>query len=126
MSVGKAFAAHNTVRHCDREYARGAVHTNSVEGFNDRIRCTVAGVFHHISPHLANLYLNEIGFRWSQRVITGQVVRRTRKGRDAVKPRWTRISPALQHAYGGLFERDVEANNLSHGSLRSKSGRARA
>lgn len=96
MSVGEAFAAHDTVRHCDREYARGAVHANSVEGFNDRIRRTVAGVFHHISRHLANLYFNEIGFRWSQRVITGQMVRRTRKGRDLVKPRWTRISPALQ------------------------------
>ena len=55
MSVGEVFAAHDTVRHCDREYARGVVHANSVEGFNDRIRRTVAGVFHHISPHLANL-----------------------------------------------------------------------
>ena len=43
-----------------------------------------AGVF-PISPHLANLYLNETDFRWSQRVITGQVVRRTRKGRGVVK-----------------------------------------
>ena len=49
MSVGDAFAAHDTVRHCDREYARGAVHANAVEDFNDRIRRTVAGVFHHIS-----------------------------------------------------------------------------
>ena len=96
MSVGDAFAAHDTVRHCDREYARGAVQANAVEGFNDRIRRTVAGVFQHISPHLASLYFNEIGFRWSQRVITGQVVRRTRKGREAAKPRWTRISPAMQ------------------------------
>lgn len=98
MSVGECFAAHDTVRHCEREYARGPVHANSVEGFNDRIRRTVAGVFHHISPHLANLYFNEIGFRWSQRVITGQVIRRTRRGREKVKPRWTRIKPALQLA----------------------------
>ena len=49
MSVGDAFAAHDTVRHCDREYARGAVRANAVEGFNDRIHRTVAGVFHHIS-----------------------------------------------------------------------------
>ena len=75
VSAGQAFAAHDTVRHCDREYARGPVHTNSVEGFNDRIRRTVAGVFHHISPQLADLYFNEIGFRCSQRIITGQVTR---------------------------------------------------
>ena len=50
------------------------------EGFNDRVRRTVPGVFHHISPHLADLYFNEIGFRWSQRVVTGQAPRRTRRG----------------------------------------------
>jgi hypothetical protein len=96
VSAGQAFAAHDTVKHRDRECARGPVHTNSVEGFNDRVRRTVAGVFHHISPKLADLYFNEIGFRWSQRVITGQVTRRTRKGREVIKPSWARITPALQ------------------------------
>jgi hypothetical protein len=51
-----------------------------VGGFNDRIRRTVAGVFHPISPPRADLYFNEIGFRWSQRAITGQVMRRTEQG----------------------------------------------
>jgi ISXO2-like transposase domain/Transposase zinc-ribbon domain len=96
MSVGQAFAAHDTVRHCEREYARGPVHANSVEGFNDRVRRTIAGVFHHISSHHADLYFNEIGFRWSQRVMTGSAVRRTRRGREVVKPLWRRIPPALQ------------------------------
>ena len=96
MSVGQAFAAHDTVRHCDREYARGPVHANSVEGFNDRVRRIIAGVFHHISSHHADLYFNEIGFRWSQRVMTGTAVRRTRHGREVVKPLWRRIPPALQ------------------------------
>ena len=96
MSVGQAFAAHDTVRHCDREYARGPVHANSVEGFNDRVRRIIAGVFHHISSHHADLYFNEIGFRWSQRVMTGTAVRRTHRGREVVKPLWRRIPPALQ------------------------------
>jgi transposase-like protein len=96
MSVGEAFAAHDTVRHSDREYARGEVHANSVEGFNDRVRRTVAGVFHHISPQHADLYFNEVGFRWSQRVVARQAMRRTRKGRTVVKPLWVRIAPALQ------------------------------
>jgi hypothetical protein len=98
MSVGQAFAAHGTVRHCEREYARGSVHANSVEGFNDRVRRTIAGVFHHISSHHADLYFNEIGFRWSQRVIRGSAVRRTRRGREVVKPLWSRIPPARQLA----------------------------
>ena len=62
VSVGGAFAAHDTVRYKAREYARSPVHINSAEGFNDRVRRTVPGVFHHISPHLADLYFNEIGF----------------------------------------------------------------
>ncbi len=98
VSIGQAFAAHDTVRHSDRQYVRGSVHANSAEGFNDRVRRTVAGVFHHISPHHADLYFNEIGFRWSQRVVSGQAVRRTRRGRQVVKPLWYRIAPALQLA----------------------------
>ena len=65
VSVGEAFAAHDTVRHSEREYARGFVHANSAESFNDRVRRTIAGVFHHISPEHADLYFNEVGFRWS-------------------------------------------------------------
>ena len=96
VSIGQAFAAHDTVRHSEREYARGPVHANSAEGFNDRVRRMMSGVFHHISPHHADLYLNEIGFRWSQRVVTGSAVRRTRRGREVVKPLWSRIAPAQQ------------------------------
>jgi transposase len=74
----------------------GHVAVDSAEGFNDRVRRTVAGVFHHISSHHADLYFNEIGLRWSQRVLTGHAMRRTRKGRDVIKPLWSRIAPALQ------------------------------
>jgi ISXO2-like transposase domain len=96
VSIGQAFVAHDTVRHSDREYARGSDPANQAEGFDDRVRRTVAGVFHHISPHHADLYFNEIGFRCSQRVMAGQAVRRTRRGREVVKPLWSRIAPALQ------------------------------
>ena len=96
VSVGEAFAAHDTVRHSEREYARGFVHANSAESFNDRVRRTIAGVFHHISPEHADLYFNEVGFRWSQRVRVGNALRRTRKGREIIKPVWSRIAPALQ------------------------------
>jgi hypothetical protein len=63
VSLGSAFASHDTVHHKAREYARGPVHINSAEGFNDRIRRTVSGVFHHISPHhLADCVLD----RWPE------------------------------------------------------------
>ena len=95
-SIGTVFAAHDTVCHSAREYARGAVHANAAEGFNDRVRRVVAGVFHHISPQHADLYFNEIGFRWSQRIIRGQAIRHTRRGRPVLKPIWERIAPAMQ------------------------------
>jgi hypothetical protein len=85
VSLGSAFAAHGTVHHKAREYARGPVHINSADGFNDWIRRTASGVFHHISPHLADRYFNEIGFRWSQRVVTGQAPRRTLRRRQITK-----------------------------------------
>src|SRR6516162_9341587 len=53
--VGQSFAEHETVQHARRDYVRGPVHANSVEGFNLRVQRTVAGVFHHISPEHADL-----------------------------------------------------------------------
>ena len=109
LAIGHNFASHDTVRHSELEYARGPVHANSVESFNDRVRRTVAGVFHHISRQHADLYFNEVGFRWSQRVVTGHVVRRTRGGRQVTKPTWSRIPPALQlpAAFGSAVGRQL-------------------
>jgi len=80
-----SFRAHDTARHSRRECVRGSVHANSAEGFNDRVQRTIAGVFHHISPEHADLYFNEIRFRWSQRTVTGRAERRTRKGRTVLQ-----------------------------------------
>ena len=96
VAVGQNFAAHETVQHARREYVRGRVHANSVEGFNLRVQRTVAGVFHHISPEHADLYFHEIGFRWSQRIAEGEVIRRTRHGRERTRTLWSRVPPALQ------------------------------
>jgi hypothetical protein len=62
VAVGQAFAGHDTVQHGRREYVRGPVHANSVEGFNLRVQRTVAGVFHHISPEHADLYSTKSAF----------------------------------------------------------------
>ncbi|BAB52169.1 msl5783 [Mesorhizobium japonicum MAFF 303099] len=67
-----------------------------MEGFNSRVRRTIAGVFHHISPQHADLYFHEIGFRWSQRVVSGSAIRKTRHGREIMRRLWSRVPPALQ------------------------------
>jgi hypothetical protein len=96
MAIGESFAKHETVKHSSGEYVRDAIHVNSVEGFNSRVRRTIAGVFHHISPQHADLYFHEIGFRWSQRVVTGNAVRKTRHGREIIRTLWSRVPPAQQ------------------------------
>jgi hypothetical protein len=96
MSAGQGFLAHDTVCHSRKDFVRGIVHANSAEGFSDRVRRTVVGVFHHISTDHANLYFNEIGFRWSQRIVVGQAVRQTRKGPSKIRTLWDRIPTALQ------------------------------
>jgi hypothetical protein len=98
MAIGESFAKHETVKHSGGEYVRDAVHVNSVEGFNSRVRRTIAAVFHHISPQHADLYFHEIGFHWSQRVVTGNVIRKTRHDRESVRTLWSRVLPALQFA----------------------------
>jgi hypothetical protein len=95
IAAGKGFVSHDRVCHSKPEYVRAPVHTNSVEGFNARVRRTVAGIFHHISPEHADLYFHEMGFRWSQRIITGQTTRQTRAGGEAIKIVWERIPPRL-------------------------------
>lgn len=94
--LGHNFTAHDAVGHCHRDFVRGMVHVNGAEGFSDRVRRTVVGVFHHISSTHADLYFNEISFRWSQRTVAGQAVRNTRKGQSKVKTLWNRIPAALQ------------------------------
>jgi hypothetical protein len=90
--------AHDTVTHSQQEYVRGIVHSNSAEGFNDRIHRTVIGVFHHISQKHVEGYLDEAAFRWSQRVCIGTVNRRTRKGRIVARKQWSRVLPTWQMA----------------------------
>jgi len=66
--VGREFAGgHDVVNHSAGEYARGDVHSNTIESVFSLIRRGVMGTFHSVSrKHLAN-YLHEFSFRWDTR-----------------------------------------------------------
>jgi hypothetical protein len=100
FAMNTALVINEARRRCPvvAKVSRGPRRLQFWPSFKGRVRRVVAGVFHHISPHHADLYFNEIGFRWSQRVVSGRAVRRTRKGREGVKPLWSRIAPAFQLA----------------------------
>lgn len=61
---------HSTVNHSKKEYVRGHVHTNTVEGFFSLLKRGIFGVFHHVSKeHLAR-YCDEFAFRYSARKVS--------------------------------------------------------
>ncbi len=65
--LDKEFASHETVAHGAGEYARGAVNTNTVEGYFATLKRGVNGTYHRISPAHLHRYLNEFDFRYSTR-----------------------------------------------------------
>jgi len=68
-TLGKDFAAHETVNHHEKEYARGDVTTNTVEGFFGLLKRGINGTFHHVGPHHLHRYLAEFDFRYNARKI---------------------------------------------------------
>ncbi len=49
------------------EYARGRIHTNTVEGFFGLLKRGVNGTFHSVSKKHLHRYLAEFAFRWNLR-----------------------------------------------------------
>lgn len=62
--------AHTTVNHSRNEWARGNVHTNTVEGFFSLLKRGIIGTFHHIGTEHLEKYCNEFAFRYSWRHVS--------------------------------------------------------
>src|ERR1700722_8517088 len=56
-----------TIKHADRVYVRGDIHTNSVEGLWSLIKRGIGGVYHSVSPEYLQSYLDEYCFRYNRR-----------------------------------------------------------
>jgi transposase-like protein len=69
--VGAEFAAHETVNHSAKEYARGDVTTNSVEGYFSIFKRGMKGVYQHCGEKHLHRYLAEFDFRFNNRVALG-------------------------------------------------------
>jgi len=69
--VGHNFASHGTINHASREYVRGAVHTNTVEGYFSILKRGIFGVYQHVSEAHLSRYLSEFDFRYSNRAAFG-------------------------------------------------------
>ena len=61
------FAAHETVDHSKYEWARGDVHTNTLEGFFSVFKRGMIGIYQHVDTKHFDRYLAEFDFRQNTR-----------------------------------------------------------
>jgi transposase len=58
---------HKRIRHSERVYVSGDVHTNTIEGFWSLVKRGIGGVYHSVSRKHLQGYLNEYAWRYNQR-----------------------------------------------------------
>jgi transposase-like protein len=69
--VGKEFASHDTVNHGAKEYGRGPVYTNTIEGVFSIFKRGMKGVYQHCREKHLHRYLAEFDFRYNNRSALG-------------------------------------------------------
>jgi len=80
-NIGREFdGGHFTVKHKAGEYARGDVHTNTVEGFFATFKRGLNGTYHAVSRVHLHRYVAEFAFRYNLRTVddgerTGEAIR---------------------------------------------------
>jgi ISXO2-like transposase domain len=70
-NVGQRFASHETVKHSVGEYARGDIHTNTIEGAFSIFKRGMKGVYQHCKEKHLHRYLAEFDFRYNHRTGLG-------------------------------------------------------
>lgn len=58
---------HETVNHRNKEYVRGIVHTNTIEGFWNILKKQIDGIHHSVSPQHLERYCVEASYRYNNR-----------------------------------------------------------
>jgi len=58
---------HKRVNHSAKEWVRGKVHTNSIEGAFSLFKRAIVGSYHHLSAKHLDAYLDEFEFRYNGR-----------------------------------------------------------
>jgi len=65
------FAVHDFVRHSAEEYARGNIHTNTIEGYFSIFKRGMKGIYQHCAKKHLHRYMAEYDFRYSNRSALG-------------------------------------------------------
>ena len=59
------------MNHGRREYVRGPVHTNTIEGYFSILKRGLIGTYHHVSEAHLQRYVTEFDFRYNNRAAMG-------------------------------------------------------
>jgi hypothetical protein len=65
--IGREFAEHSAVHHYNKEYVRGDVTTNTIEGAFSIFKRGMRGIYQHCAEKHLHRYLAEFEFRYSHR-----------------------------------------------------------
>jgi transposase len=65
--IGSTFIGHRRIRHEDKIYVSGDVHTQTIEGFFGHMKNGIRGTYHSVSSKWLPSYLNEYCFRYCER-----------------------------------------------------------
>ena len=63
----KKYFTHLFVNHSRREYVKGDVHTNTIEGLWGNFKKAMSGTYQHVDAKYLPLYANEFAFRYNLR-----------------------------------------------------------
>jgi transposase-like protein len=69
--LGDEFASHDSVNHSIKEYVRGEVTTNTVEGYFSIFKRDMKGIYQHCSERHLHRYLAEFDFRYNNHIRLG-------------------------------------------------------
>ncbi len=69
--TGKEYAKHDTVNHSKGEYARGEVHSNTIENVFSVFKRGMTGIYQHCGEAHMFRYLREFDFRYNRRTKLG-------------------------------------------------------
>ena len=66
VSKGRRYT-HQRIKHAEKVYVVGNVHTNTIEGFWSLVKRGIGGVYHSVSKQYLQTYLDEYCFRYNHR-----------------------------------------------------------
>jgi hypothetical protein len=65
--IASRYQGHKRIRHKERIYVDGDVHTQTIEGFFGLMKTGIRGVYHSVSSRYLQNYLDEYAFRYNER-----------------------------------------------------------